>query len=108
MEIPLAFTPTHFAGCGRASPAGAVDDCLGGAGGARRHLQNSPKVSTSPSGKPEGSYVDLIEAIADKEGWKLDYVRGTWSEGLARMESGEIDLMPDVALTPEREQLLLR
>lgn len=67
--------------------------------------ENSPKVGTGESGKPEGIFVDLIEAIADNEGWKLEYVSGTWNEGLARLAAGEIDLMPDVALTDERKQL---
>lgn len=67
--------------------------------------QNSPKVALSSAGKPEGIFVDIIEAIALKEGWRLEYVAGTWSEGLARLEAGEIDLMPDVARTSEREPL---
>jgi len=65
--------------------------------------ENSPKVGLSESGNPEGIFVDLIEAIAAKEDWILDYVPGTWAEGLDRLAKGEIDLMPDVALTPTRE-----
>ncbi|MDP2368885.1 ATP-binding protein [Rhodoferax sp.] len=67
--------------------------------------QNSPKVALASDGKPEGIFVDLIEAVAEKEGWRLEYVAGTWAEGLARLGMGEIDLMPDVAATPERELL---
>jgi len=66
--------------------------------------ENSPKVALASNGKPEGIFIDLIEAIAQKEGWQIEYVPGTWAEGLARLEKGELDLMPDVALTPEREQ----
>ena len=66
---------------------------------------NKPKVSMSGSGKPEGIFVDIIEAIAKQEGWKLEYVPGTWAQGLDRLSAGEIDLMPDVAFTPERENL---
>ena len=64
---------------------------------------NAPKVNLSPDGHPEGIFVDLIEAIAKEEHWKLVYVPGTWAEGLDRLAAGEIDLMPDVALTTERE-----
>lgn len=67
--------------------------------------QNSPKVSLSSDGKPEGIFVDVIEAIARNEGWQLEYVAGTWTEGLARLDAGEIDLMPDMARTTERERL---
>lgn len=65
--------------------------------------ENSPKVATGASGTPEGIFVDLIEAIAAREGWHIEYVHGTWTEGLDRLAAGSIDLMPDVALTPERE-----
>jgi len=64
---------------------------------------NNPKVSLSDSGKAEGIFIDLIEAIAAQEGWNLVYVPGTWAQGLDRLATGEIDLMPDVALTRERE-----
>jgi len=67
--------------------------------------QNSPKVSLSESGQPEGIFIDLIEAIAAEEGWSLDYVPGTWAQGLDRLTAGEIDLMPDVAFTQAREQI---
>lgn len=67
--------------------------------------QNSPKVDYSAAGKPEGIFVDLIEAIAREENWQLQYVPGTFSEGMARLAAGEIDLMPDVALTTDREGL---
>lgn len=67
--------------------------------------QNSPKVAISETGKPEGIFVDLVEAIAEKEGWTLEYVSGSWREGLDRLEAGQIDLMPDVAHSSERERL---
>ena len=66
---------------------------------------NRPKVAQSGSGKPEGIFVDILEAIAAREGWTLEYVPGTWAQGLDRLSAGEIDLMPDVAFTPERENL---
>ena len=66
--------------------------------------ENSPKVALSAAGQPEGIFVDLIEAIAAAEGWPLEFVPGTWAEGLDRLAAGTIDLMPDVALTREREE----
>ena len=64
--------------------------------------QNSPKVAFT-DGKAEGIFVDLLQGIARQEGWELEFVPGTWAEGLQRLERGEIDLMPDVARNPERE-----
>lgn len=66
--------------------------------------ENAPKIFTDKSGKPSGIFVDIIESIAKTEGWHLEYVAGTWVEGLDRLERGEIDLMPDVAYTVEREK----
>lgn len=67
--------------------------------------ENSPKVFLDESGKPAGIFIDLLEAIAAEEQWTLAYVPGTWAEGLDRLATGKIDLMPDVALTAEREAL---
>lgn len=67
--------------------------------------ENAPKVFTSEAGKPSGIFIEIIEQIAKAEGWNLRYVPGTWAEGLDRLAKGEIDLMPDVAYTADREKL---
>jgi len=67
--------------------------------------ENAPKVFTSASGKPSGIFIDIIEYIAKTEGWNLHYVSGTWAEGLLRLEKGEIDLMPDIAYSADREKI---
>ena len=67
--------------------------------------QNSPKVGLSESGEPEGIFVDLIEAIAAAERWTIEYVPGTWAEGIDRLAAGKIDLMPDMAFSDERGKL---
>ncbi len=64
--------------------------------------ENMPKVFTDESGQPSGIFIDLLNEIARDEGWKLEYVPGSWDEGLAALEQGRIDLMPDVAFTEER------
>ena len=35
----------------------------------------------------------------------MEYVYGTWQEGLKKLESGDIDLMPDVAYSDERDKI---
>jgi len=67
--------------------------------------ENAPKIFTSESGKPSGIFVDIIEHIAETEGWRLHYVPGTWTEGLDRLARREIDLMPDVANTAARAEI---
>jgi ABC-type amino acid transport substrate-binding protein len=67
--------------------------------------ENAPKIFISESGQPAGIFIDIIEEIGKREGWNLQYVPGTWGEGLDRLVKGEIDLMPDVAYTSDRETM---
>ena len=64
--------------------------------------QNPPKVFTSEDGKPAGIFIDVINYVAQQEKWELEFVNGSWMEGLNRLENGEIELMPDVAYTADR------
>ena len=41
------------------------------------------------------------------KGWQYEYVSGTFSELLDMLEAGEIDLMPNISYSAEREQKLL-
>ncbi|MEM2788004.1 MAG: transporter substrate-binding domain-containing protein [Archaeoglobaceae archaeon] len=62
--------------------------------------ENLPKVFTEENGKPSGMFVEIMEYIAQKEGWKIEYVKGRWADCLERLESGEIDIMVNVPYTP--------
>ncbi len=63
---------------------------------------NPPKISTDASGDVSGFWPDLLNSIASAEGWQLQYVPGSWQESIDRLKAGEVDLMPDVAYTPDR------
>lgn len=67
--------------------------------------ENAPKVFISESGQPSGIFIDIIEYIAEREGWNLRYVPGTWGEELDRLEKGLIDIMPDVAYSAKRGKI---
>ena len=67
--------------------------------------RNPPKIDFHPEAGAQGLFADMIEAVARAEGWQLQYVPGTFQEGLERLRRGAIDLMVDVARTPEREPL---
>lgn len=67
--------------------------------------ENPPKIYTDESGKVSGFHAELINVIAENEGWKLVYVHGDWKEGLDRTETGQIDIMVDVAFSEERNQI---
>ncbi|MCD6532790.1 MAG: transporter substrate-binding domain-containing protein [Deltaproteobacteria bacterium] len=66
---------------------------------------NNPKIFMNANGKVSGFWPDLVEEIAEKENWKIEYIWGTWSEGLDHLMNGEIDVMPDVAFTEKRNKL---
>ena len=68
------------------------------------YYENPPKLFGGMQEKPKGIFPEIIEDIARKENWNLEWVRGTWEEGLARLESGEIDVMPDVAYSLNRAE----
>lgn len=65
---------------------------------------NPPKLQLGPAGQPSGILGDLLQEIAQREQWNLVPVSCTWDECLTWLESGDIDLMPDVAITQRRIQ----
>ncbi len=67
--------------------------------------ENKPKIFTDEGGKASGFWPDVIEYIASKEGWNIQYVHGTWAECLERLRNNEIDIMPDVAYSEAREEI---
>jgi len=67
--------------------------------------ENPPKIFTGEDGAPAGLFPELLDAVAADEGWDLEYVPCEWSDCLAMVEAGELDLMPDVAWTAERARL---
>jgi PAS domain S-box-containing protein len=66
--------------------------------------QNSPKVFVDNNGKPQGIFIDIMNEISRSEGWQIEYVFGTWSENLIRLENAEIDILLDVSYSNERAQ----
>ncbi len=65
--------------------------------------QNKPKIFANETGQPAGIFVEILNSIAAREGWMLVYVACEWSDCLSSLESGALDLMPDVAFSPERD-----
>ena len=63
-----------------------------------------PSLYTNEQGEPDGFFVDVIEEIAQKEGWNVIWISGPVSRSWERLSAGEIDLMPAVTSTPERQK----
>ena len=68
-------------------------------------VYDNPPMLFYSNGKPDGFFIELLEYIAEKEEWELRYVYGTFPELIEKLKSGEIDILPDVAYTPEREEV---
>ncbi len=66
--------------------------------------ENPPKLSLGRGNKPSGIFPDIIEEIAKEENWKIEWITGTWEEGLTRLATGAIDIMPDVAFSLKRAE----
>jgi two-component system cell cycle sensor histidine kinase/response regulator CckA len=63
---------------------------------------NKPLVFMDDAGKPKGIFIDLLEHVAVKEQWHLNYIPGTWVECLERLETGGIDLLTAIAYSQDR------
>lgn len=66
---------------------------------------NPPKIFVNSHGKPDGIFVDILEEIARKEEFQLQYVSEDWHVLLQMLEAGEIDILPDVAYSLQRDSL---
>jgi signal transduction histidine kinase len=67
--------------------------------------ENNPKIFTDSTGNAAGFWPDIINSIAAEEGWEIRWVHGAWAESLERLKNNEIDIMPDVAYTEERNNI---
>ncbi len=67
--------------------------------------QNKPKIFLDENGNADGFFIDLIKEIAKQEDWTLEFVSCEFDECLAALVEGQIDLMPDVAYSPQRDEI---
>ncbi len=63
---------------------------------------NPPIAFRGSDGKAQGIAVDVLNDVAQKENWRLEFVHGPWQDVLKQLERGEIDLLTGIAYTPAR------
>ena len=79
--------------------------------GAALHLrvgayEMPPKIFSDENGDWVGFWPDILQYIAGKEGWTIDWIEGTWTECTEDyLMNGTIDIMPDVAFDKDRNLL---
>jgi len=65
-----------------------------------------PAIFQDSDGVVKGFYVDALADLGRRENIRFEYVFGSWSEGLARIQTGEVDLLTSVAYTDDRAKFL--
>ncbi len=67
--------------------------------------QNIPLSYFNEDGRARGFFIDILEHIAPKEKWEIEYVRGSWPECLERLKNGQIDLLGAIAYSETRAKV---
>jgi ABC-type amino acid transport substrate-binding protein len=65
---------------------------------------NPPLSFIDDKGLPQGIFVDILEAIGEKEKLEFEYVKGSWSDSLDRLYSKDCDILPAIAYAEWREK----
>lgn len=68
--------------------------------------ENKPLLFTADDGRVSGLFPDILEHIAERENWEIEYIQGHWTQLLAQVQFGEIDLLPAIAYSSERAKRL--
>lgn len=68
--------------------------------------ENPPKIFHDDRGEPSGFFVDILNTIAQREQWQLNYIPCQWDRCIQMLQQGELDLMPDVAYSTQRGGML--
>jgi len=66
--------------------------------------ENKPLVYQNEQGEMQGFTIDVLRYIAEQEDWNLQFISGSWSECLQRLERGETDLQVAIAVSSERKK----
>jgi two-component sensor histidine kinase/ABC-type amino acid transport substrate-binding protein len=66
---------------------------------------NNPLIYQKESGEVAGFYADILNYIAAQENWEIEFIPGSWQDCLNRLELNQINIMPAIAYSAEREEL---
>lgn len=68
-------------------------------------FDGSSYYNVDEDGKNYGYGYEILDSIARYTGFQYEYVYGSWSECLARLESGDIDMLDTVVQIPARQRV---
>ena len=66
----------------------------------------SPLSFAGPDGQPVGYSVELVAAISREMGFPAVYVQAPWEKLYAQFQAGELDVLPSLAYTAERDRFI--
>ncbi|MBC7368069.1 MAG: transporter substrate-binding domain-containing protein [Undibacterium sp.] len=66
----------------------------------------SPLSFAGPDGNPVGYSVELVAAISREMGFPAIYVQAPWEKLYAQFQAGELDVLPSLAYTAERDRFI--
>jgi len=66
---------------------------------------NPPKIFMNKNNEADGVFIDVLRNVAEKENLKLEFVHDNWSLLIKMLEKGELDILPDMTYSPERDSL---
>jgi ABC-type amino acid transport substrate-binding protein len=59
-------------------------------------------------GEPQGYSIDIFDLLAEKTGFKVEYISGkSWGDYIGMIQNGDLDVMLNIARSEEREEFLL-
>ncbi len=64
--------------------------------------QNIPLTFIDEKGRVKGFFTDILEYIALKKGWGIQYIPDSWPQCLENLKNGNIDLLGPIAYSKER------
>jgi signal transduction histidine kinase len=67
--------------------------------------QNAPLAFVEENGKVTGFFIDILEFISAKEGWKIEYVHSSFPECFEDLKNGRIDLLGVIASSDSRRKI---
>jgi PAS domain S-box-containing protein len=67
--------------------------------------QNRPLLFTDTDGKVKGIFADILKYIAKKEGWTIEYISESWTQGYEDLRSGKLDILGAIAFSDQRKQI---
>ncbi|MFO7896194.1 MAG: transporter substrate-binding domain-containing protein, partial [Candidatus Cloacimonadales bacterium] len=65
---------------------------------------NPPKLYRDEQGNAAGFWAEITTEIAQQNNYEIIWVFGSWQECLQRLQTGAIDLLPDVSYTQKRAE----